>query len=66
MRVQFTMMVDEIVLEYHETNDLEGLDGCRWLDEQARKENKSFYQKVFDVLYKHDLKERAEKWMKTK
>ena len=53
----FTKMVDDLVdfAQY----DPELADGIRWLDEQARSKGISFYDMVFEVLYKHDVNSRA-------
>ena len=59
----FQKMVDDVV-EFSQY-DLELADGLRWLDRLAQKESVSFYEKVYEVLYKHDSKEKAKAWMKT-
>jgi len=60
----FTKMVDELV-DFSEY-DPELADGIRWLDEQAQKEGISFYDKVFAVLYRHDVNEKAKEWLRDK
>ena len=60
----FTKMVDELV-EFAEY-DPELADGLKWLDEQARKKGISFYDMVFEVLYKHDVNTKAKKWLQSK
>lgn len=57
----FTKMVDELV-EFSEF-DPELKDGIRWLDEQAQKKGISFYDMVFEVLYKHDVNSKAKDWL---
>jgi hypothetical protein len=57
----FTKMVDELV-EFSE-HDPELADGIRWLDQQAQKKGISFYDMVFDVLYKHDVDSKAKAWL---
>jgi len=57
----FTKMVDELVnlAEF----DPELKDGIRWLDGQALKKGISFYDMVFEVLYKHDVNTKAKDWL---
>jgi len=57
----FTKMVDELV-EFSEY-DTELADGIKWLDGQAQKKGISFYDMVFDVLYKHDINSKAKAWL---
>jgi hypothetical protein len=59
--VFFTRMVDELV-EFSES-DPELAEGIRWLDVQAQKKGISFYEMVFQVLYKHDVNTRAKQWL---
>lgn len=59
----FKLMVDDVV--QFSQYDFELADGLRWLDGLAVKEGVSFYEKVYEVLYKHDQKEKAKEWMKT-
>jgi len=61
----FTKMIDEIV-EFAQYNDPELLDGIKWLDMQAQKEGVSFYDKAFDVLYKHNINSKAQDWMQSR
>lgn len=60
----FKKMVDELV-EYAEF-DAELKDGIKWLDEQAQKKGVSFYDIVFEVLYKHDVNTKAREWLNDK
>ena len=57
-------MVDDVV-EFSQY-DLELADGLRWLDRLAQKESVSFYEKVYEVLYKHDVNDKAKEWLKSK
>lgn len=58
----FTKMIDELVAfsEY----DPELADGIKWLDGQAQKKGITFYDAVFEVLYKHDMKQKATEWLR--
>jgi len=58
----FNKLVDELV-EFGEY-DKELADGLKWLDRVAQKEGVSFYDKVYEVLYKHDTRTRAKKWLR--
>lgn len=60
----FSKMVDELVI-YSEHDD-ELAQGLKWLDKQAQKKGITFYDMVFDVLYKHDVKVKAKDWFKTR
>ncbi len=60
----FSKMVDELV-EFSE-HDPELADGIRWLDEQAQKKGITFYDMVFEVLYKHDVNSKAKDWLKSR
>ena len=60
----FTKMVDELI-EFSEY-DPELADGIKWLDEQAQKKGVSFYDMVFDVLYKHDITSKAKQWLNSR
>ena len=59
----FKLMVDDVV--QFSKYDPELADGIKWLDGLAQKEGVSFYDKVYEVLYKHDAREKAKDWMKT-
>ena len=50
-------MIDNVV--QFSQYDPELADGIKWLDELAQKEGISFYDKAYEVLYKHDSKEKA-------
>jgi len=60
----FTKMVDELV-EFSE-HDPELSDGIRWLDEQAQKKGLSFYDMVYQVLYRHDVNSKAKEWLNSR
>ena len=60
----FTKMVDELV-EFSKY-DPELADGIRWLDDQAQKKGISFYDMVFEVLYKHDINSKAKTWLQSR
>jgi len=60
----FTKMVDELVAFADYDQELK--DGMRWLDEQAQKEGVSFYDKVYEVLYRHDVRNKAKEWLRDK
>jgi len=57
----FKKLVDHLV-EFGE-HDPELKEGMKWLDRLAQKEGVSFYDKVYEVLYKHDSTNRAKKWL---
>lgn len=57
----FVKMVDELC-EFAEY-DAELADGIKWLDEESRRKGISFYDAVFEVLYKHDVNAKAKDWM---
>ena len=60
-RTFFTRMVDELV-EFSE-HDPELSDGLKWLDGAAQKKGLSFYDMVYQVLYKHDVNSKAKEWL---
>jgi len=60
----FTRMVDELV-EFSE-HDPELSDGLKWLDGQAQKKGLSFYDMVYQVLYKHDVNSKAKEWLNSR
>ena len=60
----FHKMVDDLV-DFSAFDD-ELADGIRWLDEQAKKKGISFYDMVFQILYKHDVNARAKQWLDTR
>ena len=56
----FTKMVDDLI-DFAE-HDPELADGIKWLDEKAREKGISFYDIVFEVLYKHEIDAKAKEW----
>ena len=60
----FTKMVDELV-EFSE-HDPELKDGLQWEDLQAQKKGISFYDMVYNILYKHDVNSKAREWLSGK
>ena len=59
----FNRMVDDLV-EFSQ-HDPELADGIKWLDGQAQKKGISFYDMVFEVLYRHDINSKAKEWLKS-
>lgn len=57
----FVKMVDELI-EFSEY-DPELADGIKWLDGKAQEKGISFYDMVFEVLYKHDVNCKAKDWL---
>ena len=57
----FSKMVDELV-EFAEY-DPELAEGIRWIDFQAQKKGISIYDMVFDILYRHDIDQKAKDWL---
>ena len=60
----FKKMVDELV-DFAEF-DTELADGIKWLDTQAQKKGITFYDMVFEVLYKHDVDSKAKSWLSSR
>ena len=60
----FTKMVDELI-EFSEY-DPELSDSIKWLDEQAQKKGLSFYDMVYQVLYRHDVNSKAKDWLNSR
>ena len=60
----FTKMIDELV-EFSEY-DPELSDGIKWLDEQAQKKGLTFYDMVYQVLYRHDVNSKAKDWINSR
>ena len=60
----FNKMVDELI-DFSEF-DPELSDGIKWLDIQAQKKGISFYDMVFEVLYKHDDDSKAKSWLSSR
>ncbi len=57
----FTKMVDELIdfAKY----DPELMDSIKWMDSKAQKKGISFYDMVFETLYKHDINSKAKEWL---
>ena len=60
----FTKMVDELI-DFSEF-DPELADGIKWLDTQAQEKGISFYDMVFEVLYRHDVDSKAKSWLSSR
>ena len=60
----FTRMVDELV-EFAE-HDPELKDCLQWVDSEAQKKGISFYDMVYQVLYRHDVNSKARDWLSGK
>ncbi len=60
----FSKVVDELVesSEY----DPELANGIKWLDHEARKKGITFYEMIFEVLYKHNVDSTAKDWLSTR
>jgi len=57
-------MVDELI-DFSEF-DPELADGIKWLDTQAQEKGISFYDMVFEVLYRHDVDSKAKSWLSSR
>ena len=57
-------MVDELV-EFSEHDPVLS-DGLKWLDGEAQKKGLSFYDMVYEVLYKHDVNSKAKEWLNSR
>lgn len=55
-------MVDELV--DYSRYDPELADGIKWLDGEAQKKGISFYDMVFEVLYRYDVNSKAKDWLR--
>jgi len=60
----FTKMIDELV-EFSEY-DPELSDGIKWLDAEAQKKGLTFYDMVYQVLYRHDVNSKAKDWLNSR
>jgi len=60
----FNKMVDDLVV--FSEHDKELADGIKWLDSMAIKKGISFYDMVYQILYKHDVNEKAREWLTNK
>jgi hypothetical protein len=60
----FTKMVDELIESSQ--YDPELAEGIKWLDGQAQKKGISFYDMIFEVLYKYDIDSKAKDWLSSR
>ena len=60
----FTLMCDDLV--HFMEHDPELADGIKWVDQQAFKKGCSFYEMVFEIMYKHDVNGKAREWLRSK
>ena len=56
----FTKMVDALVAIADYDDELK--DGIKWLDNNNKVPGNTFYEKVFEVLYKYEINQKAKKW----
>ncbi len=57
-------MVDDLI-DFAD-NDPELKDGIRWVDKQANEKGISFYDMVYEILYKHETRSKAKEWLDNK
>lgn len=60
----FVELVDELVSYAQDDDELAA--GIRWLDAQSQARGITFYEMVFEVLYRNDIDERARSWINTR
>lgn len=60
----FVEVVDELVS--YAQDDPELAQGIKWLDMQAQSRGITFYEIIFEVLYRNDIDERARSWIQTR
>jgi len=60
----FTRVVDELV--YLSENDPELANAIKWVDKQSNKKGITFYEMVFEILHKHDIKIKANQWLNSR
>ena len=60
----FIKMVDDLV-DFAD-HDPELKDGLAYVDKQAQEKGVSFYDMVYQILYKHDLAAKAKEWVDNK
>lgn len=65
---EFRKRIDEIVLEatIEDIPEHATIESINWVDELARKRDISFYDMIYEILHKHDIKSKAEEWLKNK
>ena len=57
-------MVDDLI-DFAD-NDPELKDGIRGVDKQANEKGISFYDMVYEILYKHETRSKAKEWLDNK
>ena len=60
----FIKMIDNLV-DFAD-HDPELKDGLVYVDKQAQEKGVSFYDMVYQILYKHDLAAKAKEWVDNK
>ena len=60
----FEIMADELV-QFSEF-DSELKDALKWIDETAQKKGITFYDRLFEIIYKHDINSKAKDWLNAK
>jgi len=60
----FIKMIDNLV-DFAD-HDPELKDGLAYVDKQAQEKGVSFYDMVYQILYKHDLAAKAKEWVDNK
>jgi len=60
----FTTLVDELVKNADFDQELK--EAIEFLDREAQKRGISFYEIVFERLYKHDVKTKAKDWLNSR
>ncbi|MBF85150.1 MAG: hypothetical protein CL489_11875 [Acidobacteria bacterium] len=60
----FIKVVDDLI-DFAD-NDPELKDGIRWVDKQANEKGISFYDMVYEILYKHETRSKAKEWLDNK
>ena len=57
----FNRMIDDLVVFSEHDDELK--DGIKYIDIEARKKDISFYDMMYEILYQHDINERAKEWI---
>ena len=60
----FTKIVDDLI-DFAD-HDPELKDGIKWVDKQASEKGISFYEMVYEILYKHETQSKAKEWLDKK